>query len=75
MTNINEVADRALLIRLRDYQQVLGSFARIASERLPRDRLLHHAAAQAARVTHIKRAKVLRYRAEKGDLLVEAGVG
>jgi hypothetical protein len=57
MTNINEAADRALLIRLRDYQQVLGSFARIASETLPLERLLQHAAAQTARVTHIKRAK------------------
>ena len=52
--------------RLREYQQVLGSFTRIASESLPLGALLHHAAAQAARVTDIKRAKVMRYRPEKG---------
>ena len=61
--------------RLREYQQVLGSFTRIASESLPLGALLHHAAAQAARVTDIKRAKVMRYRPEKGDLIVAAGVG
>jgi two-component sensor histidine kinase len=61
--------------RLREYHQVLGSFTRVASEAIPLDRLLHHAAAQAARVTQIKRAKVMRYRPEAGDLLVEAGVG
>jgi two-component sensor histidine kinase len=62
-------------IRLREYQQVLGAFTRTASEALPLVHLLHHATAQAARVTHIKRAKVMRYRPEHGDLLVEAGVG
>ena len=61
--------------RLREYQQVLGSFTRIASESLPLGALLHHAAAQAARVTDIKRAKVMRYTPEKGDLIVAAGVG
>jgi two-component sensor histidine kinase len=65
----------ATLARLRDYQQVLAAFSRISSSALPRDRLLHHVAAQAARVTRIKRAKVLRHRPEKGDLLLEAGVG
>jgi two-component sensor histidine kinase len=65
----------ALATRLRDYQRVLGAFSRIASDPLPLERLLHHAAAQAASVTHIKRAKVMRYRPEQGDLLLEAGVG
>jgi hypothetical protein len=51
----------AALVRVRDYQQVLAAFSRIASQSLPRERLLHHAAAQVARVTHIKHAKVLRY--------------
>jgi two-component sensor histidine kinase/putative methionine-R-sulfoxide reductase with GAF domain len=65
----------AALARVRDYQQVLAAFSRNASQALPRERLLHHAAAQVARVTHIKHAKVLRYRPDKGDLLLEAGVG
>jgi len=37
--------------------------------------LLHNAAAQVARITHIQHVKVLRYRPDRGDLLVEAGVG
>jgi GAF domain-containing protein len=61
--------------RLRDYQQLLGSFTRLASEAIPFERLLHHAVAQVARVTHIKRSKVMEYRTECGDLLVVAGVG
>jgi two-component sensor histidine kinase/putative methionine-R-sulfoxide reductase with GAF domain len=39
------------------------------------DRLMHHVAAQVARVTHIAHVKVMRYRPDKGDLLIEAGVG
>ena len=38
-------------------------------------RLLQNAAAQVARITHIKHVKVLRYRPDQGDLLIEAGVG
>jgi two-component sensor histidine kinase/putative methionine-R-sulfoxide reductase with GAF domain len=75
MAESGDTGDQPLLRRLLDYQQVLGSFTRMASEPLTRERLLQHAAAQAARATHIKRAKVLRYRPEQGDLLVEAGVG
>jgi len=36
---------------------------------------MHHVAAQASQATEIKRTKVLRYRPERADLLVEAGVG
>ena len=36
---------------------------------------MHHLVAQVASATHIKHVKVLRYRADRGDLLVEAGVG
>jgi hypothetical protein len=36
---------------------------------------MQHVIAQAARVTKIGQAKVLRYRPEAGDLLIEAGVG
>jgi two-component sensor histidine kinase/putative methionine-R-sulfoxide reductase with GAF domain len=63
------------LVRLREYQRVLSAFTRVASEQMELHNLLHHATAQAASVTHIKRAKVMRYRPECGDLLVEAGVG
>ncbi|MBY0294504.1 MAG: GAF domain-containing protein [Methylobacterium sp.] len=36
---------------------------------------MHYVTAQVSRVTHIRRVKVLRYRPDQGDLLVEAGVG
>ena len=42
---------------------------------MPTDRLMQHATAQVARVTHIGHIKILRYRPDVGDLLIEAGVG
>jgi len=36
---------------------------------------MHYVAAQVSRVTHIEHSKVMRHRPERGDLLVEAGVG
>ncbi|WP_457094545.1 sensor histidine kinase [Microvirga sp. P5_D2] len=61
--------------RLHEYQRALAAFSRIASEVLPREKLLHYAAAQVSRVTHIKHVKVLCYRPDHGDLLIVAGVG
>ncbi len=63
------------LAKLLDYQRTLASFSRTASGELPPQRLLQHATAQVARLTHIKRVKVMRYRPDKADLLIEAGVG
>jgi two-component sensor histidine kinase len=57
------------------YQRALATFTRIVGEADSAPRLLQNAAAQVARVTHIRHVKVLRYRADRGDLLVEAGVG
>lgn len=57
------------------YQQALSTFTRIVSEADETPRLLQNAAAQVARITHIGHVKVLRYRADHGDLLIEAGVG
>src|SRR3954451_16118791 len=65
----------AKLTRVLEYQKALASFSRIASENLPPERLMTHACAQVARVTHIKHTKVMRYRPENGDLLLVAGVG
>jgi hypothetical protein len=36
---------------------------------------LQNAAVQVAHITHIKHVKILRYRPDRGDLLVDAGVG
>ncbi|PVE20706.1 hypothetical protein DC522_30700 [Microvirga sp. KLBC 81] len=63
------------LKRLHEYQRALAAFSRIASEVLSTERLLHYVTAQVSRVTHIRHAKVMRYRPDKGDLLLVAGVG
>jgi two-component sensor histidine kinase/putative methionine-R-sulfoxide reductase with GAF domain len=63
------------LARLREYQRTLEAFSRIGAEAMPPEKLMHHVAAQVSRVTHIERTKILRYRPDKGDLLIEAGVG
>jgi two-component sensor histidine kinase len=57
------------------YQRALATFTRIVAEADSEQRLLQNAAAQVARVTHIRHVKVLRYRPDRGDLLIEAGVG
>jgi two-component sensor histidine kinase len=58
-----------------NYQRALAMFTRIVDEPASVPGLLQNAAAQVARITHIKHVKVLRYRPDRGDLLVEAGVG
>jgi two-component sensor histidine kinase len=75
MVEGTEKAGEQTLERVREYQRALEAFSRIGAERLPPERLMHHVAAQVSRVTHIERTKVMRYRRESGDLLVEAGVG
>jgi hypothetical protein len=57
------------------YQRALATFTRIVGEADSEHRLLQNAVAQVARITHIRHVKVLRYRPDQGDLLVEAGVG
>jgi two-component sensor histidine kinase/putative methionine-R-sulfoxide reductase with GAF domain len=61
--------------RLRLHQRILRDFGRIALEDLEIEPLLRRAVAQVARATGVRHAKVMRYRVERGDLLVEAGVG
>jgi two-component sensor histidine kinase len=57
------------------YQRALATFTRIVDEPASLPGQLQNAAAQVARITHIKHVKILRYRPDRGDLLVEAGVG
>ena len=57
------------------YQRALATFTRIVGEAESEARLLQNAAAQVSRITHIRHVKVLRYRPDQGDLLIEAGVG
>lgn len=65
----------AAMIRARLHRRILLDFGRISLEELGVQPLLQRAAAQLARATGVRHAKVLRYRAEEGDLLIEAGVG
>jgi len=57
------------------YQRALAVFTRIVDQPASVPGLLQNAAAQVARITHIKHVKILRYRPDRGDLLVAAGVG
>jgi len=57
------------------YQRALATFTRIVDEPASVPGLLQNAAAQVARITHIKHVKILRYRPDIGDLLIVAGVG
>jgi two-component sensor histidine kinase/putative methionine-R-sulfoxide reductase with GAF domain len=63
------------LQRMLGYQRALADFARVSGEVLPPERLMQHAAAQVSGHTRIGHVKVMRYRPDHGDLLVEAGVG
>jgi two-component sensor histidine kinase/putative methionine-R-sulfoxide reductase with GAF domain len=75
MTTEGQNVAESTLTRVREYQRTLEAFGRIGAEALAPEKLMHHVAAQVSRVTHIERAKILRYRPDKGDLLIEAGVG
>lgn len=63
------------LARLLEYQRALLAFGKTASDAAAPERLLQHACAQISRVTHVGHTKVLRYRQDRGDLLIVAGVG
>ncbi len=63
------------IARLRRHQQVLMELAHLAAHRLPMDGLLETSMVQVARGVKIDHVKLMRYRPETGDLLVEAGVG
>jgi hypothetical protein len=58
-----------------NYQRALATFTRIVDEPASVPGLLQNAAAQVARITHIEHVKIRCYRPDRGDLLVEAGVG
>jgi two-component sensor histidine kinase/putative methionine-R-sulfoxide reductase with GAF domain len=67
--------DQPTLDRVDEYQRVIEALSRIGPQRLPPEQLMQHVSAQVSRATKITRTKVLRYRPDKGDLLIEAGVG
>jgi two-component sensor histidine kinase len=57
------------------YQRALATFTRIVDEATSVSGLLQNAVTQVARITDIGHVKILRYRPDRGDLLIEAGVG
>src|ERR1700728_4107753 len=67
--------EQLTLDRVHEYQRVIEALSRIGPQALTPQQLMQHVTAQVSRATKIPRTKVLRYRAEKGDLLIEAGVG
>jgi two-component sensor histidine kinase/putative methionine-R-sulfoxide reductase with GAF domain len=75
MASKNGSGEDQLLARLQEQRRSIESISRIGPEGLSPDRLMHYVTAQVARITHIDRVKVMRYRLDRGDLIVEAGVG
>ena len=67
--------EQLTLDRVREYQRVIEALSRIGPQALTAQQFMQHVTAQVSRATMISRTKVLRYRPERGDLLVEAGVG
>lgn len=63
------------LTRLLEYQRALTAFTHVAAETHACQGLMQHLTALVSRLTHVRHVKVLRYRPERGDLLIEAGVG
>ena len=61
--------------RVREHQTILVEFARVAAEATELQRLLMIACEHAARATGVQHSKVLRFRSDKGDLLIIAGKG
>ena len=67
--------DNHLRERLREHRRTIDGLSRIGPEGLSTGELMQHVAAQVSRVTNIERIKIMRYRPERGDLFIEAGVG
>ena len=63
------------LKRLLEYQRGVAAFARTAGAVMPPERLMQHVTAQVSGLIRVKHVKVMRYRPDTGDLLIEAGVG
>ena len=60
---------------MREHVRILVDLGRIAGEAILLGDFLEQAVVQVARAVEISHAKILRYRVETGDFIVEAGVG
>jgi two-component sensor histidine kinase len=63
------------LTRLHQQRRAIEALSRIGMQAVSPAELMQYVVAQVACVTGIDHVKILRYRRERGDLLVEAGVG
>jgi two-component sensor histidine kinase/putative methionine-R-sulfoxide reductase with GAF domain len=61
--------------RLREHRRTIDALSRIGADSVSPAQLMQHVVAQVSRVTSIERVKIMRYRRERGDLFIEAGVG
>ena len=68
----NHAAENAVL---REHQRVLIDLARYATETDDLQRFLDDAVVRVSAAVEIGHVKVLRYRPQQGDLIIEAGVG
>ncbi|MBV9993820.1 MAG: GAF domain-containing protein [Caulobacteraceae bacterium] len=71
----NSARRRDEIARLRDHRRVLTGLAQSAAASLDLQSFLDEAILRVAATLEIERAKLLRYRREHNDLLMEAGVG
>jgi two-component sensor histidine kinase/putative methionine-R-sulfoxide reductase with GAF domain len=63
------------IVILRQHQRVLVDLARFASESFDLQRFLDDASVRISAALEIDHVKILRYRRDRGDLFMEAGVG
>jgi two-component system, sensor histidine kinase PdtaS len=61
--------------KLRRHMRILVDLGRLATQKLDLEGLLQQAVVQVARAVEIDHVKIMRYRREKADLLLEAGTG
>jgi two-component sensor histidine kinase len=69
------ISAQADLEKVREHVRILVDLGRIAAETILLSDFLDQAVVQVARAVEITHAKILRYRPEMGDFIVEAGVG
>ena len=66
---------RAELEKVRQHIGIIGDLTKLAAGARELDPFLEQAVVQVARAVEISHAKVLRYRPELGDFIVQAGIG
>src|ERR671938_200503 len=61
--------------KLRRHQRIIIDLGLLASQSMPLEQFLRHAASQVSLALEASHSKILRYRAEEGDLLLVEGIG